>query len=381
MNFVTPGVHFNMDIEDEWMRYFSYFGWTSISCSLRGSWQTSDKVKAFFVLLYTLIEGCRLCYVWTLQDLESSLKFLAIYHPLGLVGRMFSLASGIVLLEYVVLQLILWFDQTSLFKLGLYTMTDDERRSYVKESKLVLLFSYWPMKFSARFFQFIVISCGLYYIYYFSFSLGTLFLSICAIILQVINIEHLADVYVFYWLWFIASRKLFYSISSLFRENSPLSLELTRYGQVWFHFKMLNQLSQKLGTTCFIFGCLHNTGLSLMIYSLSKSEGFPVIFLVLSIWTTIMIFIYRLLYFIGAATPLQQSIRMRDRIYRLLFHKELLSWKHQKHLLSIIKTQDRKQTKIALTTIDGRLLETKMLGQHITYSARVLVLLFKVMKS
>ena len=370
-----------MDIEDEWMKYFSRFGWTSISCSLRGSWTSSDKVKAFFVLIYTLIEGCRLCYVWTLQDLESSLKFLAIYNALGLTGKIISFASGIVLLESVVLQSIIWFDQTPLLKFGLYTMTDDERRSYVKESKLVLLFSYWPLKLSCRFFQLIVISCGLYYMYYFSFSLGKLFLAICAIILQVINIEHLGDVYMFYWLWFVSSRKLSYSISSLFRENSQLSLELTRYGQVWFNFKMLNQLSQKLGTTCFIFGCVHNTGLSLLIHSLSKSKDFPILFLVLSTSITIMIFIYRLLYFVGAATPLQQSIQIRDRIYRLLFHEEFLSWKHQKHLLGIIKTQDRKQTKIALTTIDGRLLETKMLGHHITYSARVLVLLLKVMKS
>ena len=94
----------------------------------------------------------------------------------------------------------------------------------------------------------------------------------------------------------------------------------------------------------------------------------------------VAVFIERLVYFAVAATPLQETIAMQGRLYRILLHDKNISWKHKIKLLNVVKSQEETKTKMALTTIDERLLETKFLGQYIFYSARALVLLLKVIE-
>ena len=94
----------------------------------------------------------------------------------------------------------------------------------------------------------------------------------------------------------------------------------------------------------------------------------------------IVVFIERLVYFAVAATPLQETIAMQGRLYRILLHDKNVSWKHKIKVLNVVKSQEETRTKMALMTIDGRLLETKFLGHYIFYFARVLVLLLKVIK-
>ena len=337
-----------MNVKEKWMKYFTRVSWTPFSCSLRESWKTSDKVKTLPVLLYTLIEGLRLRYAWKVQEIGSSLKFLAIYHPIGFVGRMCTLVSAISILESFVLQSIVCFDQKSLLQFKSH-MTKDNEMSFNRECNLVLKMSYWLLICTARFFQILAINCAFFYMCDFSFSGESICLSICAAILQIINIELMADIYIFYWLWFVSSRKLSYSISSLFSENGrSITGELKQYVKVSMHLLNLNQMSRKLSTTIFLFGCVLNTGMVLMVYSLPESLdklALPVALPI--ILGPVVAFTGRLIYFIGAATPFQQSILMRDRIYRILFHMKNISWKDRRQLLDIIKSQGGFQKRLA----------------------------------
>ena len=371
-----------MNVKEKWIQYFTRLSWTPFSCSLRESWKTSDKVKTFPVLLYTLIEGLRLCYAWKVQEIESSLKFLAIYHPIGFAGRMCTLVSAISILESFVLQSIVCFHRKSLLQFESH-MTQDKDMSFKRECNLVFKMSYWLLTCTARFFEILAITCAFFYMCDFSFSGESICLSICAAVLQIINSELMADIYIFYWLWFVSTRKLSYSISSLFSENDPsITDELQQYTKVSMHSFNLNQMSRKLSTTIFVFGCVLNTGMVLMVYSLPESLDTLALPVALPIILgPVVAFTGRLIYFIGAATPFQQSMLLRDRIYRILFHMKNVSWKDRRQLLDIIKSQGCFQGKLGLTTIDGRLLETKLIGYHIVYSVRVFVLLLKVIKS
>ena len=370
-----------MDVEQEWTKYFNRIAWSSFASSLNRSWKARDKFKAIFIILYTLFEGIRLSYVWQIQDLETSLLYLAAYHPMGLSGRMFSLTGAILQFESVVLQLIVFFDPRSLLDFN-SCMTNEKEASFKRESKLIFVTSYWLLKCCAVIIQSMIIGCGFYYIYHFSFSFTSICLSLIATVMQVVNIEFYRDIYTFYMLWFVSTRKLKYCVQSLFSQvDSPIKYELNRFAQVWHHSQQLNQLSSKISTTCFIFGCTVNAGFFLMVHSLSHSvDKFPLTLLILEMLPPTFVFLQRLTYFVGAATPLQQTISKQMRIYRILFHNKNLSWKNKMQLLNILKGQGCHKTKIALTTIDGRLLETKFLGHHLSYSARIIVMFLKVIR-
>ena len=370
-----------MDIDQAFIRYFDRLSWTSFACYLKGSWKTSDKIKAFLVLLYTLEEAFRLCYVWSLTDMESSLTFFANFNAIPIVGRTFSLVSGMFMFELFALQLILWLNPKSILQLNSY-MTRNNESSFNREARIIFKKSYWLRRSLVRFYHVVVINCGFYFIYYFSFSWSSICFSIFAVIIQMINMEIVSLLYMFYSLWIHSARKLSYSIGSLFiQDNSPISVHLNHFNQVWFHSQVLNQFSKRLSTIFFLFGCLCNTGLFLVVNSSLKLGDeliLPVV--IVAVAPPIAVFIERLVYFAVAATPLQETIAMQTRLYCILLHDKKISWKDRMKLLNIVKSQAGIRTKMALTTIDERLLETKFLGQYIFYSARVLVLLLKVIK-
>ena len=250
-----------MDIDQAYIRYFNRLGWTSFACYLKGSWKASDQIKAFLVLLYTLEEAFRLCYVWCLTDMESSLLFLANFNAIPMVGRMLSLTSGMFMLELFALQIILWLNPKSLLEFNSY-MTSNKQSSFNREAMVIFRKSYWLRRGLVRFYHVVIINCGFYFIYYFSFSWPSICLSIFAIIIQMINMEIVSLLYMFYSLWIHSVRKLCYSIKSLFiQDNSPISIQLNHFIDVWFHSQVLNHISKKLSTTCFLFGCICNTGL------------------------------------------------------------------------------------------------------------------------
>ena len=370
-----------MDINQLWIKYFDRLSWTSFAGYLKGSWKTSDKIKSFLVLLYTLEEAFRLCYVWCLTDMESSLLFLANFNAIPMAGRWLSLTSGILMFELFLLQSIVWFQPSHVLKFRLY-MTHDNQSSFNKESKIIFSISSWLMKCMVSFFHVIVISCGFYYMYYFSFSLSSICFSILGTTIQIINMEIHSHPLMLYSMWVCSFRKLSYSIDSLFIDNSPLSTQLNRFTQVYLHSQALNEESKRISTTCFVFGCVVNTSFFLMIRCLITSRGqstVPVV--ILTILASVLVFLGRLIYFVGAATPLNQTIAMKKRVYRILLYDKNLSWKDRVELLKIIKDQGEIRTKMALTTIDGHLLDTKLLGHHIFYSVRVLILLLKIIQS
>lgn len=348
---------------------------------LTESKQPTDTIKVSLVLLYSLIEGIRNNYVWRLQDLESALIFGGILHPLGITGRMFTLLIGILLIESFVLQLILWFSPISLRKLG-FNMNQKQEARFNRESNVIFKITYYPFTSFVRFFDILAVSCGIYYVYYFSFSLQSFCLSLCGVIIQKINNEFCADVYMFYCLLFLYIKKLSYSIASLLvHEQKTISVQIKQFIQVCHQSRLFNQLSMKISSTCFIFGVVINTALYLCVHSLTKSvDELPLFVVVFATFQMIAIFVGRLIYFFGATTPLRQSSIMRNRIYQVIFHKNL-SWKDKMTLLNILKNLGNIRTKIALTTIDGRLLETKLLGHHVFYSARVLALFTKLIKA
>ena len=183
----------------------------------------------------------------------------------------------------------------------------------------------------------------------------------------------LIDIYTFYWLWFLSTRKLSYSIDSLFSDRKKLiHYDLRCLIQVKQQSNILNNLSKRLSAVCFIFGVvLHASFISILYVS---NNDLPLLLVVMVVLGSVGVFIGRLIYFLGAAIPLQKSISLRDRVYRLLYHEKNLSWNQRRHLLSIIKSQRSLQTKIAFTAIDGRLIEKKLLSHHISYSLRVLML-------
>ena len=371
-----------MDIDQAFFRYFNRLSWTSFVCYLKGSWKTSDKIKAFLVLLFTLEEAFRLCYVWNLEDMESSLLFLANFNAIPMAGRWLSLTSGILIFELFLLQSIVWFKPTYVLKSRLY-MTRENYSSFNKESKITFLISSWLMKCMVSFFHVVAISCGFYYMYYFSFSLSSICLSIFATTIQIINMEIHSHPLMFYSMWVCSFRKLSYSINSLFiNENSPLSTQLNRFTEVCLQSQALNEESKRISTTCFVFGCIVNTSFFLMVRCLITSGGHSTVpVVILTILATVLVFLGRLIYFVGAATPLNQTIAMKKRVYRILLYDKNLSWKDRVELLKIIKDQGEIRTKMALTTIDGHLLDTKLLGHHIFYSVRVLILLLKIIQS
>ena len=368
-----------MDIDQAFIRYFDRLSWTSFACYLKGSWKTSDKIKAFLVLLYTLEEAFRLCYVWSLTDMESSLTFLANFNAIPMAGRWISLTSGILMFELFLLQSIVWFQPSHVLKFRLY-MTHDNQSSFNKESKIIFSISSWLMNCLTCFTYVVIISCGFYYMYYFSFSLSSTCFSIFATIIEIINVEIHTYTFIFYSMWVCSFRKLSYSINSLFiNDNSPLSTQLNRFTQVCLQLQTLNEVSAKISTSCFAFGCIVNTSFFLMISSLLTNGNkitLPVV--ILTTCGSIIAFSVRVIYFTLAATSLNQTIALTKRIYRIMVHDKNLSWKDKIQLLNIIKTQGRVKTKMALTTIDERLLETRLLGQHIVYSLRVLTLYLKI---
>ena len=370
-----------MDIDQAFFRYFNRLSWTSFVCYLKGSWKTSDKIKAFLVLLYTLEEAFRLCYVWNLEDMESSLLFLANFNAIPMAGRWISLTSGILMFELFILQSIVWFKPTCLLKFRFY-MTHDNKSSFKKESKIIFLISSWLMKCLVCFTYVIIISCSFYYMYYFSFSLSSICFSIFAVIIQIINVEIHTHTFIFYSMWIYSFRNLSFSINSLFIDhNSPLRTQLNRFTQVCLQSQALNEVSAKISTSCFVFGGIVNTSFFLMISSLLTNRNeitLPVVIII--VLGLIAVFSARVIYFAAAATPLNQTFTVTKRIYRIMVHDKNLSWKDKIQLLNIIKTQGGMRTKMAFTTIDGRLLETKLLGQHIVYSLRVLTLYLKIQR-
>ena len=163
---VLFSAHYEMDSNQDWIKYFTRWSWTVFSSSLTESWKVKDKIRSILVLLYALMEGIRLTYVWRFQDLESSLRFGAIYHPLGATERAISFSIGILIFESFVLQCILWFNQRSLLSFHPY-LSLGKQRLFHKESKFIFTIAYWPLILAARFFQFVIIGCGLAYMYLF----------------------------------------------------------------------------------------------------------------------------------------------------------------------------------------------------------------------
>ena len=364
---------------EDWIKHFTRFRWSCFVSCVETSCRTRNKITTLTILLYALFEGIRLSYVSKLQDLESALMFASIFTPFGLPGRMFMLTGGILMLESFVLQSVVKFSSSSLISLNPY-MTQENRALFRKESKLIFKISYWSMYCIIRFFQVLAVTCVYLYVNYFSFSFLSFFFSLVACILATVNLEFIFDIYMYYWIWFVSARKLSYAIDSLFKNNSS-SVHLDTFIQVCHQCKFLNQLSQKLSITCFVFGVVLNIALILTVDSFVSDENpLPLFVVVLVTLMVITIFIGRLIYFIGAANPLLKSTFMRDRVYGIFFSNKNLSWRERRQLLNVVKSQTSLRTRMALTTIDGSLLETKLLGYHIVYSLRALVLLLKITK-
>ena len=373
--------YINMDLEKKWIKYFSRLSWTSFSCSLTGSWKIHNKMQAIIVLIYTLIDGIRMMYAWRISDIEPSIIFGAIYHLLGVSGQMLTLVGGILILESFILQLIILLHRRSLLQLNLY-MNHDKKESFVQESKFIFNHGYLSSKLTVWIFRFLSIVCGCLYVLYLSESLQSTCICFVAVINKIIHLEFCIDVYMFYWLWLHSARKLSYSIDSLFTDKvKPMNLQLKEFTRVWQQANLLNEISRKLSTTCFVFGVLLNAGMVLVIHSLSQNvDELPKFVIVLWTLALLVIFTQRLLYFVAASIPLKKCLCMRNRIYLIVFHNKNISWKDRRHLLNVIKSQDNQRTQIALTTINGRLLETKLLGHQIVYTIRVFVLFLKIIR-
>ena len=320
-------------------------------------------------------------YAWRISDLETSLTLGATFHTLGVSGNMMTLMGAILILESFTLQYIVLIHRRSLLDVDLHINRDQEIR-FLQESRLAFKI-YSSSKFTLRFLQLLSIPCAFLYVSYFSFSLLSILLSFLSVINTMVHLEFHMDVYMFYCLWLQSVRKLSYSIDCLFMEtDKPMNFMLNHFTQVWNETNLLNEISSKVSTTCFIFGVLLNAGMFLAVRSLSKNgDELPILVAVITTGGLLVIFIERLTIFVAVSVPLKKCISMRDRVYRILVNNRKLSWRQQKHLLNIIKSQGNQRTQIALTTIDGRLLETKLLGHHIIYSVRVLVLFLKILKS
>ena len=286
------------------------------------------------------------------------------------------------MLELFTLQLTVLLNRSSFLDFNPYLSKENEA-SFESESKFWSNICHWTITCVCRCYQVLPICCGFYYIYYFSFSAQSIGLSIFAVFIQVINTQFCCDDLMFNWLSFLSIRRLSYSIASLFSNNdsASITLDLKKCNQVWQQCKLLNQLSQTLNTMWFIFGVIDNTPLILAVYSLTQMGQEMLLLLILLVSTGVLtVVILRLSLLVVASTPLHQANLMRDRVRFILLYNKDISWKDRRSLLNVIKSQESLKTKFGLTTIDGRLLEKNLLGHHIVYSVRVLVLLLKFIK-
>ena len=151
--------------------------------------------------------------------------------------------------------------------------------------------------------------------------------------------EMLIDIYTFYWLWFLSTRKLSYSIDSLFSDRKKsIEFDLRCLIQVKQQSNILNSLSKRLSAVCFMFNVVLHASFILILYNVSNNR-LPLFLAVMIILGSVGVFIERLIYFVGAAIPLQKSISLRNSVYRVLYHEKNLSWNQQRHLLNVIKSQ------------------------------------------
>lgn len=383
---------------ESWFKYFTRFPFPVTSCCLRGSWSTWDKMKAFGLIHYSLINAFILMHTWFVDDWESSLEFGAILNPMGLTGKACCVCGGILVLEYFVLQIIICFNPISLLQLNLgknqrimkgtkvfpEILSQNMLDKFSRESEITYSIVSTGTAMISRFYNFVLVYYAISFMVYFSFSFKSIFLGILwSMIIHAINLEIMRDVYMHYWLWFVSIRYLTLCIDDLFVDQSKsMKLHLNDFLQVCQQTRLVNFLSKKLMTVCLVFGVAYHAFLFQMCYFIFQAEETWTPLMLVMIVASTATFVIKVIYLIAAATPLTKSTELRRRVYLLLYRSDNLCWIHKKILLNVIKSQGNENpcSRIALTAIDGQLLDLKLFLKQFIYSARVTIFLFKILR-
>ena len=391
-----------MDHLRKWYTFFTRSNWTVHSCCLRGSWKTTDKIKIICLLSYCILEEVRCIFVSTLDDLESSLMFGGIYHPLGITGRICTLANAILLNQSFLVQVIIWFNPLSCFHVLLsptqripkgHTRTslqliqqlvpEVKHQSLESEIRFICKFAELSLPPILRFYEVVAFICALNYLWINSYSLPSVILTIFWSTMQLIHLEiFIRDSYMIYWLKVISVKRVTFAVDGLFQQlQQSVDLQCVSFARLRKSINLLNSLESKLATT----GVIHTTLLNgcLLYAAVSIPRDQNVVMIVSLAFVAIAVFVSQSMFYFSVASLYVKGQDLSKRVYNILYHhqNELTSGQKRK-LLMIIKSQSsgKSNSRLCITLFGGQIFDTRVHSKHTSWSLRMVIMLFKLIK-
>ena len=389
-----------MDYLSKWYTFFTRSNWTVHSCCLRGSWKTVDKMKMMCLLSYCVFETVRCLFVSTLNDLESSLTFGGIYHPLGITGRICTLANAILLNQSFFIQVIIWFHPLSCFQVllsptqrigkgytpiileSIHLIPKVERQSLDREIKLICKFAELSLPAILRFYDIVVFNCALNYLWINSYSFSFIILIIFWSIIQLVNLEvFVRDSYMIYWLKVISVKRVTFVIDSLFQQpHQSVDFHCMWFSRLKKSVTLLNSLESKLTTT----GVIHTTLLNgcLLYTAVSMPRDRSIVTIASFAFVAIAVFVCQSIFYFSISSLYIKGDDLNKRVYNILYHNNELTSRRKRKLLMIIKSQSsmKSNSRICLTLFGDQIFDTGVHSKHVLWSLRMVIMLFKLMK-
>ena len=390
-----------MDYLSKWYTFFTRSNWTVHSCCLRGSWKTIDKMKMVCLLCYCVFEVVRCLFVSTLDDLKSSLTFGGIYHPLGITGRICTLANAILLNQSFFVQVIIWFYPLSCFQVLLsptqrigkgYTPTiveliqqlipKVEHESLDKEIRLICKFAELSLPPILRFYDVLVFNCALNYLWINSYSFSSIILIIFWSLIQLINLEvFVRDSYMIYWLKVISVKRMNFALDSLFQQpQQSVDLQCMWFSRLKKSVTLLNSLESKLAT----IGVIHTTLLNgcLLYAAVAMLRNGNIVTIASFAFVAIAVFVCQSIFYFSTSSVYIKGNDLNKRVYNILYHNNGLTSRRKRKLLMIIKSQSsmKSNSRICLTLFGDHIFDTAVHSKHVLWSLRMVMMLFKLMK-